>query len=584
MTELRRARTCAVLAAFVVAGFLLSQVWDVCACDLPKGAAEKAGALKPKGEAKGIQGLPPVGVLGISLPSGVSQVSGFPRASSTWCCGAALFCQIDDADVTQEVLMPCTAESLEFACSQIHRCCDSIWVVKSGGVNAKDFPVTISGHPCSCLAVADIDADSKPEIVIGSDINTPSSAKNPDSRVYVLNSDGTTLSGFPKDVERGPIPGGICLVDLDSWAEGGDNAAEILFGTRGWQGESAPDAGKITALNADGSYVASWNKLPDDYQVVNSPAVGNLLDDGQNFPGNEVVFVVQRFYIPQGQVSYTYESRVIAFKRDGTQLSTYDLGDVQSYAAGNASSPAIGKILTYENSDIESNIVVCSRANKGASPANGKIWVLHLVPNGNSATITLDWSYETTTQDCETVEDVDVPDEFRADPVIADLDNDSQNEIVAYSAQGTLCVVDRVNNQFVVSAAATIECGRSLLRDASPLVWDLDASHSTLEIVVCNRASDPERASERSVLIYQYNGSTRELTELYEIGPFEADIEMTPALGDIDGDDKTDIILQPLTGGLIYCLEFDNSDYDSTMNLKGWPCMGRNAARTHCAD
>ena len=79
-------------------------------------------------------------------------------------------------------------------------------------------------------------------------------------------------------------------------------------------------------------------------------------------------------------------------------------------------------------------------------------------------------------------------------------------------------------------------------------------------------------------------GISRELTQLGETGPFEADIEMTPALGDIDGDDKTDIVVQPLAGGLIYCFEFDNSDYDSAINSKGWPCMGRNAARTHCAD
>ena len=579
MTESRSARMCAVLATFAVAGFLVSHVQDVCACDVTGLQAEKLGALKPKGEAKGIQRVPPVGVLGMSLPSGVSQVSGFPRASSTWCCGAALFCQIDDADVTQEVLMPCTAESLGFACSQIHRCYDSIWVMKSGGVNAKYFPVRISGHPCSCLAVADIDADSKPEIVIGSDINPPSSAKNPDSRVYALNSDGTTLSGFPKDVDRGPIPGGICLVDLDSWAEGGDNAPEILFGTSGWTDSGTPQAGRITGLNADGNYIPSWNKLPDDYQVINSPAVGNLLD-GNDFPGNEVVFVVRRFYeTPNG---YRYQSRVIAFKRDGTQLDTYDLGDVETGWVSTMSSPAIGKILTYENSDIESNIVVCSGADNSASPAtHGKIWVLHLVANGNSATITYDWSYETTTQDCETEEE-DAPDEFRSDPVIADLDSDSQNEIVAHSAEGTLCVVDRVNGEFVVAAQVTIECGGSMLRNASPLVWDLDASHSTLEIVACNRAFSD--SSQAYLLVYQYNGSTRELTELYEIGPFEADIEMTPALGDIDGDDKTDIILQPLTGGLIYCLEFDNSDYDSSMNLKGWPCMGRNAARTHCAD
>jgi hypothetical protein len=121
-----------------------------------------------------------------------------------------------------------------------------------------------------------------------------------------------------------------------------------------------------------------------------------------------------------------------------------------------------------------------------------------------------------------------------------------------------------------------------MFRDASPLVWDLDTFDSTLEIVVCNRALFD--SSQAYLLVYKYNGISHALTELFEIGPFEGDIEMTPALGDIDGDDRTDIVLQPISGGKIYCFEFDNSDYDSDINAGGWPCMGRNAARTHCAD
>ena len=67
-------------------------------------------------------------------------------------------------------------------------------------------------------------------------------------------------------------------------------------------------------------------------------------------------------------------------------------------------------------------------------------------------------------------------------------------------------------------------------------------------------------------------------------GPVPGSIEMTPALGDIDGDNDADLVVQEYSGGRIYCFEFDNSTYDATMNTIAWPCMGRNAARTHYAD
>jgi len=168
-----------------------------------------------------------------------------------------------------------------------------------------------------------------------------------------------------------------------------------------------------------------------------------------------------------------------------------------------------------------------------------------------------------------------------ADPAIADLDNDNQNEIVAFSAQGTLFVVDYVATAFTVTTATVATCAIPLFRCSSPLVFDLDSDHSDMEIVT--GVAPSAGSTEASVIVWKYSQANG-LFKLYDIGPFESSIEMTPALGDLDGDDKTDMLVQPLQGGLIYCLEFDNSDYDAAINAKGWPCMGRNAARTHCAD
>ncbi len=589
------------VALVLALGFAALELEEATACPLPKGALKKLVPVNAKFKTRSAAPQPVVGTSGVLLPAGVSMMPGFPRASATWCCGAALYYDVDDADSTQEALMPCTAECLDFDSPQIHRCYDSIWVIKSGGLNARNFPVTMTGHPCSCMAVADIDGDSKPEIAIGSDINPAFSAKYPDSRIYAFNSDGTAVSGFPKDVNRGPIPGGICMVDLDGWKVGGDNYPEVLFGTRGWYDLlQPPQAGKITAVNADGSYIAAWDKAPDDYHVTNSPAVGDLLG-GQNFPGNEVVFFVNRFYTPGGQVQYVSQSRLIVFKRDGTQLATYDIGDVagpsrasmSSAAIGKTvqdvvgpspdsmSSPAIGKIVQYQDQNIISNIVVCSGPGTRCSPvADGKVCVLHLAPNGTRATIVLDWSVEASVQRCQSLGN-EVPDKFTADPAIADLDNDGQNEIVALSDQGTLYVVDCFGTMFTITTATTATCGSGHFHGSSPLVFDIDATHTDMEIIV-GTSPDIDRTP-GYIFVYKYRQGAP-LSKLYDIGPFSDKITMTPALGDIDGDNKTDIIVQALTGGLIYCFEFDNSTYSAAINSNGWPCMGRNAARTHCAD
>lgn len=559
----------ALLAVFAIA-FVVSQLRDAEACPEVINPPERIYPPEWKGKVKPIATpLEPM-MLGLVLPANVSQVSGFPRISSTWCCGAALYCDIDEADAYQEALMPCTAESMHDAYPQVHRCYDSIWVMKAGGINALNFPVTLNGHPCSCMAAADVDGDGGPEIFIGSDINPPSGAKAPDSRVYGFNSDGSRVTGFPKDLECGPIPGGICLTDLGE----GDSDPEILFGTRGWEVSSVPYPGKITALDEDGTEIEDWITT-GSFQVRNSPAVGDLIDDEENFPGKEVVFQVLSYC--NTMEGYKYQSQLMAFKNDGTLLDTYDLGDVNSGPGMSQSSPAIGKILSYVNEDIVSNIVACSSKNEegeGSAQA-GKIWVFHLVPDGSDAEITLDWSYSATAQTCVDDEDNTLYDEIHSDPAIADLDNDSQNEIVVHSDFGTLYVVD-YSAGFNVYSTDTMTCGGDFFRLASPLISDVDSTHTTLEIIVTNHAIF--YPDDRYVKVYGYSGGV--FNCLHSIGPFAGAIEMTPAIGDIDNDTKTDMVLQPMNHGYIYCLEFDQSTYSSA----GWPCMGKDAARTHCAD
>lgn len=508
---------------------------------------------------------------------GVSVLPGFPRISATWSCCVPLFYDID-GDGRQEGLMPCAAECIGYGSTKVHRAYDSIWVFKEGGVNARHFPVTLKGHPCCPMAIGNIDSDQESEIVIGSDVNPAGGPRDPDSRVYAFNSDGTIVSGFPVDLGRGPICGGVCLTDLD----GDPSRLEVLFGTKGWMADDGPHAGKIAALNGDGTIVAGWDKDLNASRVLGAPAVGDLIDL-PDCPGPEVVFVVMHFVNDVG--IYKYNTRVLIYKRDGTAIASLDLIDPSPSIGESTSSPAIGKILEYPSTpEVVSNFVVCT---SGTDTTHGRLHIFHLERSGDSISIKEDWSFEASVQtDCG-VGGL-LPEIFLSDPVIADIDLDGQNEIVALSQLGTVYLVDRDGPFFKIASTVVIECGGALFNAASPLVCDLDDDHTDLEILVCAPALLSEENS--YIRIYEYKkgpGVSSPLTEHPEIGPigpFPTTIRGTPALGDLDGDNKTDLIVQPHGGGRIHCLEFDNSQYDSPANAVGWPFLGRTATRSHNAD
>ena len=127
-----------------------------------------------------------------------------------------------------------------------------------------------------------------------------------------------------------------------------------------------------------------------------------------------------------------------------------------------------------------------------------------------------------------------------------------------------------------------------MYNNASPLIFDLDGDHSDLEILACAPALMNEENS--YIRVYKYRKGPGVSSPLIEhpdigpIGPFPTTIRGTPALGDLDGDNRTDMIVQPHGGGRIHCFEFTNSHYDAAINAGGWPFMGRTATRTHNAD
>ena len=119
----------------------------------------------------------------------------------------------------------------------------------------------------------------------------------------------------------------------------------------------------------------------------------------------------------------------------------------------------------------------------------------------------------------------------------------------------------------------------------------MDEDHTDMEILVATCPETLSFAETEPREAYEYvlkYSSDQGLSVLYTIGPFGTKVAMTPAIGDLDGDNKADLVIQPVVSGLIYCVEFQNSVYfqptEATINAIAWPCNGRNASRRRCAD
>ncbi|MCX5800497.1 MAG: C25 family cysteine peptidase [Candidatus Eisenbacteria bacterium] len=120
------------------------------------------------------------------------------------------------------------------------------------------FAVTGSAWLYGSAAMADIDGDQVPEIIIG----------GRDGKLYAWNGDGSLVPHFPY-VTSGFITSSPAVADLDN-----DGAPEIVFGSGNY---------KVYAINTDSTLVMGWPKtginLSGDMQP--SPALGDMDGDGQ---------------------------------------------------------------------------------------------------------------------------------------------------------------------------------------------------------------------------------------------------------------------------------------------------------------
>ncbi len=147
----------------------------------------------------------------------------------------------------------------------------SVYALSSGsGQTLPGFPVATGGMLASAPSLADLDGNGDNEIIIGCD----------DGDIYVIDHLGqvrfTVSSG--QMVRSSPAIG-----DLD-----GDDQLDIVFASKN---------GKVYAVNAEGSVLSGWPFQAEGF-IESSPAIADM--DGDNLP--EVIFgtAAEKLYILSG--------------------------------------------------------------------------------------------------------------------------------------------------------------------------------------------------------------------------------------------------------------------------------------------
>jgi hypothetical protein len=408
-----------------------------------------------------------------------------------------------------------------------------LWVRKTGNIEVDTKP-----------AIADIDGDGKPEIVVGA-----GSVSQSGGGVYVLHNDGTLKCSFALDT--GP-PGGVysspALAHLDPTRP---NEMQIVFGS--WDAH-------IRALHADCSLW--WVKGVSDGvidTVWSSPAIYDLDGDGQldviigqdSGPGT----------MPGSGVQVGGMLR--AFRGTGIgELPGFPikLDDVVY------SSPAIGDITGTGHPAIVTGYGRCWDM-PSCAPFGKTHPVSEVVYGWNAdGTAPSGWPYATSNQSSRSVS-----------PALADLDGDGKLETII----GTLVKTtgtDKDGWMHVIRSDGTaypgwprqpvapLTCDTNqdwLTAFGSPIVVDLDGDGKP-EIIMAN-----------STLLVVWDRNGNQLTAISPAAcatPWSAGwqlltnsaVSSTPTAADIDGDGKIELVVgsaSTLGGstGALFAWSFPNS-------------------------
>jgi len=179
-----------------------------------------------------------------------STVTGFP-VNSGYVTRSATLADLDNNG------------SMEIIVSKRSYPTGQVLVYKGDGTMYPGWPKDIGTVPAASAAVGDITGDNIPEIIFEAY-----------SSLYVWDANGNLLSGFPFNLPTDVVTSysSPVLADLDN-----DNINEILFGVHELSGAGG---GRIYCLNSDGTSLSGW-PVYTSYWIYGPPSVGFIDGDNQ---------------------------------------------------------------------------------------------------------------------------------------------------------------------------------------------------------------------------------------------------------------------------------------------------------------
>jgi len=379
------------------------------------------------------------------------------------------------------------------------------------------FPVSVGDVTDSSPVMCDLDEDGEQEIIVGSG----------DGKLYIFNSDGTLLPGWPKELDS-VTPDSLSYVGASSPAVAdvdNDSHFEII----------AKSGGHLHVLRSDGSYVSGWPKSVGMYynlvrapppwaamDLRSSPAVADLDNDS-------------RVEIITG-----HSDQLFAFRYDGSIVAGWpvSLGDSTTVWA----SPAIADL----DNDGYREVVFQT------SWARADIWVLRHDGTNMSGWPKIDMYTES---DCS--------------PVLGDLDGDGDLEIVTSSgptgAAGVRIFAWHSDGSLVTGWPYSLPVEWYIGRVDSLAIGDVNEDEKP-EVIACCSGSGPQSTwvlSNTGIPLTNWPQSTL-LGHMFS----------SPTIGDVDGDPKVEIVaavggITASSDGMVYAWHPNGS------LVLGWPKFTR---------
>ncbi|MCG3154054.1 MAG: hypothetical protein DKINENOH_00646 [bacterium] len=377
---------------------------------------------------------------------------------------------------------------------------NKVFVFRHDGSLLPGWPQSTTYATVNSPAVGDLDNDGNLDLVICDVFG-----HGRKSFLYAWNAMGQLLTGFP--IEFGLIPMGVTLYDLD-----GDGTLELLFG-----GERQYVVRQFYVLNHKGTFLPGWPKELTPFYPVAKPSVGDINADG------EPEIIVAAEDAPQVNFERSL-GRLYVWDKNGELLPGWPVTTARGFVFTGLSNPALADV--DQDGFLE---IAVSTFSYRRSPSGGFAALYR-----HDGTMMPGWPVYTAGPDSL--------DDLNAAPSVANLDEDSELEIVfadqfdhimALNGDGSLVdgwpvVLKQVDSTLIFRSTY-----------GNPSIGDIDGD-GFLEILTDNnQASRVNGVWLGRLFVFNHDGTSPPWSPLRPRQFFSGS---TAAMGDLDGDGFVELV------------------------------------------